>query len=192
MFSLARSAASVDVSPEKGVGNVSIADFNSGNIQKQCSPWASGSPRWGWHPDLRMLQVHFIATRVTICSFILNIHVSCLFPPPLYFRRCHNVTGREGRHAGECESSAGHQPCYDGASWHTQLPPPPLSEKQEARSLMVKINTISHVKNQFLQLQLFILLFLSFIVKGTIAYALCLCAIIAWSYLRFVYKQLLY
>ncbi|XP_019108891.2 limbin isoform X2 [Larimichthys crocea] len=83
-----------------------------------------------------MLQVHFIATRVTICSFILNIHVSCLFPPPLYFRRCHNVTGREGRHAGECESSAGHQPCYDGASWHTQLPPPPLSEKQEARSLM--------------------------------------------------------
>nr|XP_046240301.1 limbin-like isoform X2 [Scatophagus argus] len=63
-----------------------------------------------------MLLVHFIATRVTIWSFILNIHVSCLLPPPLYLRWCHNVTRHETRHAGVLESSSGHKPCCDGAS----------------------------------------------------------------------------
>ncbi|XP_076601810.1 limbin-like [Chaetodon auriga] len=82
-----------------------------------------------------MLQVHFLAKRVTIWSFILNIQALCWFPPPLYSRWCHNVTRRETLDAGVSESDASHQPCYDGtsqhASWHTALPPPPFSEQQE-------------------------------------------------------------
>ncbi|XP_073323560.1 limbin-like [Pagrus major] len=85
-----------------------------------------------------MLLVHFVAKTVTIWSCILNIQVSCLFPHPLYFRPCHNVTRRETRHAGVLESSAGHQPCYDGtaqgASGYTMLPPPPFSGIQERLS----------------------------------------------------------
>ncbi|XP_045932132.1 limbin-like isoform X2 [Micropterus dolomieu] len=83
-----------------------------------------------------MLKVHYIAKRVTIWSFILNIQVSCLCPPPftLHSRWCHNVT----RRASVLESSAGHQPCYDGTSqdapWYRTRPPPPFSEKQESLS----------------------------------------------------------
>ncbi|XP_041809196.1 limbin-like [Chelmon rostratus] len=83
-----------------------------------------------------MLQVHFIAKRVTIWSFILNVQVSCLLPPPSYW--CHNVTRRETQHAVVLESNAPHQPSYDGtsgqASWHTTLPPLPFSEPQERLS----------------------------------------------------------
>ncbi|XP_044036940.1 limbin-like isoform X2 [Siniperca chuatsi] len=92
-----------------------------------------------------MLQVHFIVQRVTIWSFILNIQVSCLFPPPLtlHSRWCHNVTRRDTRRAaGVLEFSAGHQPCYDGnvtsqdAAWYATppTPPPTFSEKQESLS----------------------------------------------------------
>ncbi|XP_040891009.1 limbin-like isoform X2 [Toxotes jaculatrix] len=85
-----------------------------------------------------MLQVHFISARVTILSFILNIQVSCLLPPPLYSRWCRDVTRRETQRAGGLEYRAGHQLCYNGTfqdiSWYTSLPPPPLSGKQESLS----------------------------------------------------------
>uniref|UniRef100_A0A8C4DPK6 EvC ciliary complex subunit 2 n=1 Tax=Dicentrarchus labrax TaxID=13489 RepID=A0A8C4DPK6_DICLA len=91
-----------------------------------------------------MLQAHFIAKRVTILLFILNIQVSCLFPPPLYLPWCHNVTRRESLHAGVLESSAGRQPCYDGtfqdASWYTTPP-------QEVRGLMVNIYTMLNLES---------------------------------------------
>lgn len=124
-----------------------ITDFNSGNIQKQCSPLTSGSPWWGWHTSLPMLLVHLIVNRITVLTFILNIAVSCLLLPPLYINWCHNVT----RQAGELESSSGHQQCYDGTSQDTSCyatrPPPPSTDKQAVRGLTVKI--VQYVRGVF-------------------------------------------
>lgn len=123
--------------------NVFITDFKSGNIQKQCSPLASGSPRWGWHTSLRMLLVHFIANRNTLLAFILNIQVSCLLPPPLFSRWCHNVTLGSRRLAGVLESTGGHQQCYDCTSQDASryATSPPFSDEQAVRGLMVKTSS---------------------------------------------------
>lgn len=123
---------------------VFMTDFNSGNIQKQCSPLASGSPWWGWHTSLRMLLVHFIANRNTLLAFILNIQVSCLLPPPLFSRWCHNVTLGSSRLAGVLESTGGHQHCYDGTSRDASCYAThrPFSDKQAVRGLMVKTSSI--------------------------------------------------
>ncbi|XP_071350380.1 limbin-like [Trachinotus anak] len=84
-----------------------------------------------------MLHVHFTAARVTILSFILNVQASCLFPPALCSRRCHDVTRRGPRSAGVVDHSAGHQPCCNctsqDTSWYTASPPP-FSEAQESFS----------------------------------------------------------
>lgn len=92
-----------------------------------------------------MLQVHFTAKRITIWSFILNIQVLCLCPPPLYYRWCQDVTRRETRCAGVTllEYSVGHQHCYNGnvTSQDTTLPSPPFSEKQKSLS---SIHVVQH------------------------------------------------
>lgn len=140
-----RDAATANVSQEKAVGMFSSQWILTTSRHNAASQLVA-LPRER-HTNLRMLQVHFVAARVTILSFILNIPVACLFPPPLYSRRCHDVTRRETRRVGVSEYSAGPQPCYNGTSqdtsWYTTLPPPPppLSEKQEVSIPVVKINS---------------------------------------------------
>ncbi|XP_075952025.1 limbin-like [Anarhichas minor] len=71
-----------------------------------------------------MLPIDFIGKRITIWSFLLNIQVSCLFPPPVFFRWCRDVT------LTRCTGVLEHQRCCNGtvipqdASWYTTLPSP--------------------------------------------------------------------
>ncbi|XP_031703607.1 limbin [Anarrhichthys ocellatus] len=71
-----------------------------------------------------MLPIDFIGKRITIWSFLLNIQVSCLFPPPVYFRWCRDVT------LTRCTGVLEHQRCCNGtvipqdASRYTTLPSP--------------------------------------------------------------------
>ncbi|KAM7422181.1 hypothetical protein PAMA_010313 [Pampus argenteus] len=84
-----------------------------------------------------MIQVHFIAERVTIWSFFLNIQVSCLCPTPLYARWCHG-------------DDDGHQPCHNGssqaASWYSTPPSHPAPECQRLFSTPVTQHDLGTVK----------------------------------------------
>ncbi|XP_018533140.1 LOW QUALITY PROTEIN: limbin [Lates calcarifer] len=65
-------------------------------------------------------------------------NVSCLFPPLVHSRWCYRITWREAQRAGVLEHGAGLQPWYNDTfqdtSWHTTVPPPHFSEKQEGFS----------------------------------------------------------
>ncbi|XP_067360370.1 limbin-like isoform X2 [Channa argus] len=81
-----------------------------------------------------MLQVHFIAHRVTIWYFFFSIQLSCFFSSPSYSRYCHDVPRCETRRAGVMEYRAAQLLCYNGTSqdesW-CRLPPQPFPEKHE-------------------------------------------------------------
>ncbi|XP_029989474.1 limbin isoform X2 [Sphaeramia orbicularis] len=83
-----------------------------------------------------MLLVHLIAERVTIWSFLLNVHVSCLCPPP--FRCSEDAMGREARRAG-----VGHNGTGQDVQRFTTTPTTSMTKKQTFQSLS-SIHVVQH------------------------------------------------